>query len=128
MSKGIKLPTFPNRKIGSYYSIMNLRWNKMSGCELLAFFKEILSHYLLFSHSIQGANILVDNKGCIKLADFGASKKVAKLVNICEYFRFSILQLLSEGLIFISAAANFQKAMHLETIIHTLRKPNCCEY
>ncbi|XP_028097072.1 mitogen-activated protein kinase kinase kinase NPK1-like [Camellia sinensis] len=27
----------------------------------------------------QGANILVDNKGCIKLADFDASKKVVKL-------------------------------------------------
>jgi serine/threonine protein kinase len=41
----------------------------------------------------QGANILVDNKGCIKLADFGASKQVAELVSqkiIC--FLQSILQ------------------------------------
>ncbi|CAA7397833.1 unnamed protein product [Spirodela intermedia] len=29
-----------------------------------------------------GANILVDNKGCIKLVDFGASKQVAKLATL----------------------------------------------
>uniref|UniRef100_A0A0D3H0C9 mitogen-activated protein kinase kinase kinase n=1 Tax=Oryza barthii TaxID=65489 RepID=A0A0D3H0C9_9ORYZ len=31
-----------------------------------------------------GANILVDNKGCIKLADFGASKQVEKLVTTAK--------------------------------------------
>jgi len=30
----------------------------------------------------KGANILVDNRVCIKLADFGASKKVVKLGTI----------------------------------------------
>ncbi|KAG6533844.1 hypothetical protein ZIOFF_007722 [Zingiber officinale] len=35
--------------------------------------------------NIVGANILVDNKGCIKLADFGASKQVAKL-NALSFF------------------------------------------
>lgn len=39
-------------------------------------------------HAFQGANILVDNKGCIKLADFGASKRVAKLVNAPKMRQF----------------------------------------
>jgi serine/threonine protein kinase len=33
---------------------------------------------------IKGVNILVDNKGCIKLADFGTCKKVVKLATISQ--------------------------------------------
>lgn len=36
---------------------------------------------------MQGANILVDNKGVIKLADFGASKKLADLVSSLPFER-----------------------------------------
>ena len=35
---------------------------------------------------MQGANILVDNKGCIKLADFGASKQVVELVSLSDIY------------------------------------------
>jgi hypothetical protein len=37
----------------------------------------------------QVANILVDNKGCIKLADFGALKQVEKLVS--GYVKFFVV-------------------------------------
>lgn len=33
---------------------------------------------------IKGANILVDNTGLVKLADFGASKKLEDLVTVGE--------------------------------------------
>ncbi|XP_063941086.1 mitogen-activated protein kinase kinase kinase NPK1 isoform X2 [Daucus carota subsp. sativus] len=36
----------------------------------------------IMHRDIKGANILVDNRGCIKLADFGASKKVVELATI----------------------------------------------
>ena len=41
----------------------------------------LLMMWLVIFFIFQGANILVDNKGCIKLADFGASKQVEKLVS-----------------------------------------------
>ncbi|CAH2038517.1 unnamed protein product [Thlaspi arvense] len=43
---------------------------------------EYLHHHAIMHRDIKGANILVDNKGCIKLADFGASKQVAELATI----------------------------------------------
>ncbi|XP_059649988.1 mitogen-activated protein kinase kinase kinase NPK1 isoform X2 [Cornus florida] len=43
---------------------------------------EYLHKYGIMHRDIKGANILVDNKGCIKLADFGASKKVVELATM----------------------------------------------
>ncbi|KAI8566229.1 hypothetical protein RHMOL_Rhmol02G0023900 [Rhododendron molle] len=43
---------------------------------------EYLHENGIMHRDIKGANILVDNKGCIKLADFGASKKVVELATI----------------------------------------------
>ncbi|XVF28909.1 hypothetical protein REPUB_Repub15cG0073300 [Reevesia pubescens] len=43
---------------------------------------EYLHQNRIVHRDIKGANILVDNKGCIKLADFGASKKVVELATI----------------------------------------------
>ncbi|KAH9755036.1 mitogen-activated protein kinase kinase kinase ANP1 [Citrus sinensis] len=43
---------------------------------------EYLHNHGIMHRDIKGANILVDNKGCIKLADFGASKQVAELATV----------------------------------------------
>ncbi|KAK8951123.1 Mitogen-activated protein kinase kinase kinase NPK1 [Platanthera zijinensis] len=43
---------------------------------------EYLHRNKIIHRDIKGANILVDNKGCIKLADFGASKQVAMLATM----------------------------------------------
>ncbi|XP_010528879.1 PREDICTED: mitogen-activated protein kinase kinase kinase ANP1 isoform X2 [Tarenaya hassleriana] len=43
---------------------------------------EYLHNHGIMHRDIKGANILVDNKGCIKLADFGASKQVVELATI----------------------------------------------
>ncbi|KAE8685580.1 Mitogen-activated protein kinase kinase kinase NPK1 [Hibiscus syriacus] len=43
---------------------------------------EYLHKNRIVHRDIKGANILVDNKGCIKLADFGASKKVVELATL----------------------------------------------
>ncbi|GKV08987.1 hypothetical protein SLEP1_g20553 [Rubroshorea leprosula] len=43
---------------------------------------EYLHNNGIIHRDIKGANILVDNQGCIKLADFGASKQVAELATI----------------------------------------------
>ncbi|KAL6952609.1 Mitogen-activated protein kinase kinase kinase npk1 [Sarracenia purpurea var. burkii] len=43
---------------------------------------EYLHKNVIMHRDIKGANILVDNKGCIKLADFGASKKVVELATM----------------------------------------------
>ncbi|CAJ2633301.1 unnamed protein product [Trifolium pratense] len=43
---------------------------------------EYLHNNGIIHRDIKGANILVDNKGCIKLANFGASRKVVELTTI----------------------------------------------
>ena len=45
---------------------------------------EYLHQNGIMHRDIKGANILVDNTGLVKLADFGASKKIEDLVTIGE--------------------------------------------
>ena len=43
---------------------------------------DYLHRHQIMHRDIKGANILVDNAGCVKLADFGASRQLADLVTI----------------------------------------------
>ena len=43
---------------------------------------EYLHGHHIMHRDIKGANILVDNAGKVKLADFGASKKIESLVTV----------------------------------------------
>lgn len=72
------------------------KWNYAQGHQGTSF---SFSSWPFFSPSViiqktlacllhQGANILVDNKGCIKLADFGASKQVVELVSTYFFIFF----------------------------------------
>ena len=45
---------------------------------------EYLHSHGIMHRDIKGANILVDNTGLVKLADFGASKKIESLATIGE--------------------------------------------
>jgi hypothetical protein len=56
----------------------------LSGPKLLINATTLATRVANWHRDIKGANILVDNRGCIELADFGASKKVVKLATISE--------------------------------------------
>jgi hypothetical protein len=56
----------------------------LSGPKLLINATTLARRFANWHRGIKGANILVNNKGCIKLADFGTPKKVVKLATISE--------------------------------------------
>lgn len=47
---------------------------------------DYLHHNKIMHRDIKGANILVDHTGLVKVADFGASKKIEDLVTMGERF------------------------------------------
>ncbi|PUZ51470.1 hypothetical protein GQ55_6G189800 [Panicum hallii var. hallii] len=61
-------------RLGSFPEAVIRKYTKQ-----LLYGLEYLHRNGIIHRDIKGANILVDNKGCIKLADFGASKQVEKL-------------------------------------------------
>lgn len=73
--------------------------------------------WLIFIHiKLQGANILVDNKGCIKLADFGASKQVVELVRALS---FTLHLILSYNFISFSfSSPPFQQNSSIIALVH----------
>ena len=61
---------------------------------------QYLHAHKIMHRDIKGANILVDNTGLVKLADFGASKKIEDLVTIgarsdFEYLKFMLKAMLA---------------------------------
>ncbi len=56
----------------------------LSGPKLLINATTLATRVANWHRDMKGVNILADNRGCIKLADFRASKKVVKLGTISE--------------------------------------------